>query len=170
MGTALAIKVMGAAVVAGLLNCQLATACVVPSAPDYAFVDADVVVRATVRSYQVTRYLENPQWRDDRMERRRAIMARFEFEVVETIAGRPMRLTWSAYYKNGFLKEKWDGPYSLIVGLRARLDEDGTARIFAMSQPCSHSLLQDTAENVEAVRSAREGLPSPRQRIFRHEP
>jgi len=149
------------------LSCQSAAACVVPKLPDHTFGGADVVIRAEVRSYEVVRYLENAGWPENGMERRRPVLAKFEFNVIETITGRPDRSTWSAYYNGGFLKDTWSGPHNVIVGLRARLDDDGTAKVFAMPQLCPASLLSDNPKNLQALKAALAGRPPLRRDDFR---
>lgn len=159
-------KTISIAAFIALLGCQVAQTCVVPPPVGVEFADAEVIVRAKVRSYKVVRYLEAPSdtalpGAGDAADTydRRPLTALMEFDVIETIAGRPSRQSWTAMY-SGHVEEEWKGPIQVIVGLHAKLDADGSAKIVAIPPPCSRWLLPDRPSYVEAVLSAVAGRPS----------
>ena len=114
---------------------------------------------ATFQSGVGDRFLEHPPWYAGRDVAVTGVGGRFGGRQPGAGAGRPSRQTWTAVY-SGHVEEEWKGPIQVIVGLHAKLDADGSAKIVAIPPPCSRWLLPDRPSYVEAVLSAVAGRPS----------
>ena len=127
---------------------------------DYrSLVEAQVIVRAVVRSYHV---ISRENLREDvqayavrqgvSISQGKPVEAILELDVLETIHGYPKRPSWSLRVSaRGTMEWKWRK--NVIVGIRPYVGDDGTsARVGAIEHWCySGRFPEDTPDNVETV-------------------
>jgi len=105
------------------------------------FSKADVVFRGRVVQYQ-------------KLESKRA--AQFQFKVIETLKG-PSLKVWDVPWTHSTfgMPAEWKGPTEVVLALEAVIDRNGVPSIQVLQDDCTApSILEDTPENVRAVRAA----------------
>lgn len=106
------------------------------------FREADVILIADVASYTTV------------PERYHAV---FELDTIRIIYGRVKKgpARWRVKWTNSTFGEpnEWNGSKSVIVGLRAEIDENGQPAIRILQEPCSSkpSLVSASKENLQAI-------------------